>query len=142
MNVLDYWPKLRTVDAAIPESAAYFLQQAVESSHAPVAQIIVSASAVDAMLREKSLKDGSLDARIKQAVATGLIAPSLGEWAHEVRLDANEQRHVDEAACRPTALDSKETLEFALALAEALFVLPARIDRERQHKKGVDPAPR
>src|SRR5437870_1656655 len=61
-----------------------------------------------------------------------LITAEMAEWAHEVRLDANAQRHADRAATRPTGEDARRCIEFALALAEFLFVLPARVKRGRQ----------
>jgi len=55
----------------------------------------------------------------------------LAEWAHEVRLDANSQRHADESAPLPTKEEAEKTIEFAKALAEFLFVLPAMVSRGR-----------
>jgi hypothetical protein len=93
---------------------------------------MLAASAVDAMLKEKGLKDGSLYNRIEQAAANHLITPGMAEWAHEVRLDANDQRHADENAPLPTSDDAQRIVEFASALAEFLFVLPARVQRGRE----------
>lgn len=45
------------------------------------------------------------------------------------RLDANDQRHADQAASMPNAADAKRSTDFALALGQFLFVLPARISR-------------
>ena len=53
----------------------------------------------------------------------------MDEWAHDVRLDANEQRHADEAATLPGEGDAKRYVDFSLALAEFLSVLPARVHR-------------
>jgi H2-forming N5,N10-methylenetetrahydromethanopterin dehydrogenase-like enzyme len=48
-------------------------------------------------------------------------------WAHEIRLAANDERHpdLDDA----TTDDAQQCVEFALALGQNLFVLPARITR-------------
>ena len=88
---------------------------------------MVSASAVDAMLKKKKLKDGTLFERIDQAAKDNLITPDMAQWAHQVRLDANDQRHADEDAPLPEMEDAQRCLDFALALAEVLFVLPARV---------------
>lgn len=53
----------------------------------------------------------------------------MAQWAHEIRLDANEQRHVDVSATLPTEKDAKLTFDFAVAFAEYLFVLPAKVSR-------------
>ena len=53
----------------------------------------------------------------------------MAHWAHEVRLDANDQRHADQAADLPTTEDAKRVIDFASAFAEFLFVLPSRVQR-------------
>jgi hypothetical protein len=93
---------------------------------------MLSASAVDAMLKIKGYNEGSLYHRIEQAVSDHLITNEMATWAHEVRLDANDQRHADEAAALPTSQDALRVLEFASALAEFLFVLRGRIQRGLQ----------
>src|SRR2546425_1148696 len=91
------YPSAQTLDdEAIPLNARTYLNQAVDSQHAPAGAVMLAASAVDAMLKAKGYKDGSLNSRIKKAVADHLITKEMGQWAHEVRLDANEQRHADE----------------------------------------------
>lgn len=90
---------------------------------------MLAASAVDAMLKAKGYKDGSLYQRIQRASDEHLITGDMATWAHQVRLDANDQRHVDEAVSLPTAEDAQRSLDFSLALAEILFVLPARVTR-------------
>jgi hypothetical protein len=95
---------------------------------------MLAASAVDSMLKIKGYKEGSLYARIEKAVEDQLITKEMATWAHEVRLDANDQRHVDEAAVLPTPEDAKRAIDFALALAQFLFVLPAQVQR------GIDAA--
>jgi hypothetical protein len=59
----------------------------------------------------------------------------VGDWAHDVRLDANDQRHADLAAIPPTFEDAKRCLEFAKALADILFVLPARVTRGKANAR-------
>ncbi|MNW06866.1 hypothetical protein D3C71_2033470 [compost metagenome] len=55
----------------------------------------------------------------------------MAAWAHEVRLDANDQRHDDEDGALPDEADARKSIEFATALAQFLFVLPARVARGR-----------
>jgi hypothetical protein len=88
---------------------------------------MLSASSIDAMLKEKGYKDGSLYGRIKKASEDHLITEGMSEWAHQIRLEANDQRHADESASLPTEEDAKRILEFAFALAEFLFVLPNKV---------------
>jgi hypothetical protein len=120
-------PAIDNVAESIPEKPRSLLSQAKSSLVAPAGSVMLSASAIDSMLKERGLVDGSLYKRIDGAVASHLITQDMADWAHYVRLDANDQRHADVAATLPTIDDAKKCLDFALALAEVLFVLPARV---------------
>ena len=89
-------------------------------------------SSVDAMLKEKNYKDGSLYKRIDEAAKDHLITSEMAEWAHEVRLDANDQRHADESTELPTQAEAEKCIDFTKALGEFLFVLPSRVERGRK----------
>jgi len=128
-EVLEFHPKLESVDTAIPEPSRNYLEQAVDSLHAPAGSVMLCASAVDAMLKSKSYAEGSLYFRIDQAMTDHLITAEMAQWAHEVRLDANAQRHADEAAPLPSAEDAKRAVDFVFALGEFLFVLPSKVRR-------------
>ena len=86
----------------------------------------------------KRYKEGKFNTRIKEAEAVHLITPEMALWAHEVRLDSNDQRHADENAPLPTREEAEKTIEFAKALAQFLFVLPAMVSRGRG-APGPDP---
>src|SRR5471030_520322 len=87
--VREIFPKTETVDDAIPKTARTYLTQAMQSLHAPAGAVMLAASAVDAMLKEKNYKTGNLYSRIEKAVADHVITGDMAKWAHEVRLDAN-----------------------------------------------------
>ena len=103
----------------------------MDSLHAPSGAQILAASAVDAMLKKMGFKEGKLNDRIKQAEDIHLITPEMALWAHDVRLDSNNQRHADENTPLPSNKDAEKTIEFAKALAQFLFVLPAMVSRGR-----------
>ena len=128
-SVIESYPKSPAVDTSVPTPASDYLAQALESLHTPAGAVMLAASAVDAMLKAKGHTEGGLYARIDAAVEEGLITEGMGRWAHEVRLDANEPRHADEEAPLPTDQRARKGVDFTLALAEILFVLPARIER-------------
>lgn len=127
--VQEYFPSSTEVNGDIPGKAKTFLEQAVASVHAPAGAVMLAASSVDAMLKEKGYIDRSLYNRIEQAVHDNLLTSEMATWAHEVRLDANDQRHVDNNVDLPNEGDAKKVIDFATAIAEYLFVLPARIQR-------------
>jgi hypothetical protein len=123
------YPSTEKVDENIPVPAQDYLQQALNSIHAPAGAVMLASSAVDAMLKLKGYVEGSLYKRIGQASQNHLITEDMAKWAHEVRLDANEQRHADEQFKLPDEHDAKKAVDFVLALGEILFVLPSRIER-------------
>jgi hypothetical protein len=127
----EVYPSAPTVDDALPPRAKSYLQQALNSMHAPSGAVMLAASSVDAMLKAKGYSDGSLYSRIDKAAKEHLITDEMAAWAHEVRLDANDQRHADDSGELPDDKDARRTVEFATALAQLLFVLPARVARGR-----------
>ena len=127
--VQGHYPTVTTVDQDIPERPRAYLKQAKESLHAPAGAVMLAASAVDSMLKAKGLLEGSLYTRIDKAAADHVITQDMAAWAHAVRLDANDQRHADDAASLPTEADAKRVIAFASTLAQLMFVLPSRVAR-------------
>ena len=128
-DILEQYPSGTDVDAAIPDRARAYLDQAINSLSAPAGAVMLAASAVDAMLKAKNFKEGSLYTRIDKAASEHLITAEMAVWAHDVRLDANDQRHADDEVSLPIIADAKRAVDFALALAQFLFVLPTRVQR-------------
>jgi hypothetical protein len=131
----EIYPQTSSLSDDIPPKAAAFLAQATESLHAPSGAVMLCASSVDAMLKEKGLKKGNLYSRIEEAARSGLITKEMAAWAHEVRLDANDERHADDNAGLPNEEDAKKCIDFVRALADFMFVLPARVERGRSSAK-------
>ncbi len=136
--VTEIYPSVEELDDAIPERAKAYLEQARNSLNAPAGAIMLSASSIDAMLKEINLKEGSLYKRIDQARNHGTITASMAEWAHEIRLEANDQRHADEDADLPNENDARHVIQFAEALAQFLFIFPARVKRGINNAKSDD----
>ena len=137
--IIDVIPKQQLVDKDIPAKAAAFLRQAVDSLHSPSGAIMLCASSVDAMLKEKGYKTGTLNARIDKAAANGVITKEMAQWAHDIRLDANDERHADAAATLPTEKDAGKCIAFVRALAMFTFVLPAMVERGRADATKAKP---
>ena len=126
------------IDSSIPSRAREYLKQASETIHAPAGSIMLAASSVDSMLKDKGYTSGNLYSRINSAKEDHLITEGMAEWAHEVRLDANDQRHADQSADLPNEEDARRVIEFAKSLAEFLFVLPSRVQRGLSSAKQTD----
>lgn len=129
LEVGEIFPSTPAVDQDLPARAKAYLEQAFMSLSAPAGAVMLAASAVDAMLKEKQYKEGSLYTRIDKAATDHVITADMAEWAHQVRLDANDQRHADGTSMLPKQVDAQRAIEFAAALGTFLFVLPARVRR-------------
>jgi hypothetical protein len=129
MPVTECYPEVKGVSEEIPEAARRFLKQAIETQFSPDASIMTCASAVDAMLQAKGLVDGTLNERINRAAGDHLITPEMAQWAHQIRLDANDRRHANASTKPPTGDDARRCVDFAVALGDFLFVLPSRVTR-------------
>lgn len=123
------FPSSKAIPADFPPKASALLEQALASIHAPAGSVMLAASAVDAMLKGKGYSEGSLYSRIDKAMEDHVITREMAQWAHAVRLDANDQRHADEDADLPTEDDAIRCIDFVRALGEFLFTLPARVAR-------------
>ena len=128
-DIYEYYPNSKTIDESIPSPSKEYLFQALDSLHAPAGCIMLCASSVDSMLKIKEYKEGSLYSRINKAAEDHLITDEMSKWAHEVRLDTNDQRYPNEDVELPKYEDAQKTLDFVLALAEYLFVLPSKVKR-------------
>ncbi|MGV1821318.1 DUF4145 domain-containing protein [Agrobacterium sp. CG160-95] len=123
------FPAPKTAHEDIPDVARNFLQQAFNVLHAPDAAAVMAGSAVDAMLKSKEYVEGSLYTRIDQALTDGVLTQGMADWAHSVRLGSNRPRHADENSPHVSYEEAKQSVEFAEALGNFLFVLTARIER-------------
>lgn len=133
-KVIAIYPSPKVADQAIPDLARSYLQQAYETLHAPDAAVMLAASCVDALLKERGYVDGNLFPRINKAVEDHILTADMGEWAHEVRLGSNRPRHADQNRPNATHAEAQQSVEFAEALAHFLFVIPART------QKGIEKA--
>lgn len=129
------FPDAKTAHTDIPEPARTFLQQAFETLHAPDAAAVMAGSAVDAMLKNYGLVDGSLYKRIDEALQKNMLTQGMADWAHEVRLGSNRPRHADANKPHVTPDEARQSVEFAEALGNFLYVLTARISRGLEDAK-------
>jgi hypothetical protein len=125
------WPKQMILPTEIPDRARKALSEAVKIiGAAPSASIIQTQRAVELMLHEKGVTVGKkivFNDKIKEAADKQIIIPAMVDWANEIRWAATDERHLNVDDATPD--DAQQCVEFALALAQNLFVLPARITR-------------
>ncbi|MEI5681375.1 MULTISPECIES: DUF4145 domain-containing protein [unclassified Mesorhizobium] len=140
MKALRVWPDAKTAHEDIPQPARTFLQQAYETLQAPDAAAVMAGSAVDGMLKAIGYEKGSLYERIDQALTANLLTQGMADWAHSVRLGSNRPRHADKDRPHVTPDEAKQSVDFAEALGNFLFVLTARIDRGIKAAEAAEPA--
>jgi hypothetical protein len=128
-KIAEIIPEPTSAHKDLPPIAKRFLQQAMDSLHAPDAAAVMAGSAVDAMLKDRGFREESLYARIDKAKDSNLLTESMAEWAHSVRLGSNRPRHADEDKPHVSIEEARQSVEFSEALGNFLFVLTARIAR-------------
>lgn len=134
-GIFKFHPEHKKISPEIKGKAFSFLKQAKETMHAPSGSIMLSNSAIDDMLKQKGYEKGRLVDRIDQAADEHLITKDMALWAHEVRFESNDERHADKEEKLPSTEEANLLFEFAMAFAEYLFVLPARIKRGKEASK-------
>ena len=136
VRTLEIWPKPEfELDVSIDPRVRKYLKQARGSLAQPDGSVMLCASALDIMLTKVGINktnNNNLASRIRRAAQEHIITDDMAEWAHEIRMVANDSRHPEENAEDLTITDAKQSLEFATVLAELLFVLPARVTRGRE----------
>ncbi|HOB13947.1 MAG TPA: DUF4145 domain-containing protein, partial [Novosphingobium sp.] len=130
--IVQIYPDVWEASELVPDAVRNYLSQAHRTLSAPDASVVMSASSIDAMLKDNNLSEGSLYTRIDQAVTNGILTQKMADWAHRVRLDANNPRHADASTPHMTADDAKRAFDFANALTEYLYLLPSRMPPEAQ----------
>ena len=130
--ITNVWPPPIVVDNSVPSRARDYLTQAIKSRHSPSGAVMLASAAIDSMLKNKGLVDGSLYSRIDKAANDHLITAEMAAWAHEVRLDGNDERNADETVPMPAQVEADKAIEFATALGRFLYELPAMVTRGRK----------
>lgn len=96
---------------------------------------VMARSALQFVVREKGAKKGSLKEQIDDLGAKGVLHPLMQDWAHEVRLLANESAHPEAPAPPPaTPQDARDIVDFLDYLMFYLYDLPQQISEYRQRK--------
>lgn len=135
-GLLSLYPTTDAVDEELPERAKQYLGQAIGSLHAPDGAVMLAGSAVDAMLKDKNYKEGTVYARIDAAVIDHVLTEEMGKWANEVRLDSNRPRHSDDNDPHASSAEARQAIEFVKTLGLVLYVLPSRVE-----SRGLEKSP-
>jgi len=125
-TITEMYPASKSLDEAIPKTAREYLTQAYNSIRAPAGAIMLAASSVDAMLKTQKYTGDGLVSRVEKAAENGIVPQDLVTWAHQVRLESNDDPG-DAGFKMPTQKEARQVIDFALVLAEFMFVLPKKM---------------
>ena len=106
------------------------------------AAIVIARSALLFVVRDKGAKGKTLFDQIDDLANRGVLHPMMKDWAHEVRLLANDSAHPDApipAHVKPE--DAKDILNFLDLILLYLYDLPKQIENYRQRKKPASRTP-
>jgi len=98
------------------------------------AAALMARSAVQLVARSHKATGKNLKEEIDDLAAKGLILPSMKDFAHEVRVLANEGTHPQPGTKGTSEKDAKDVVEFLSFLMTVMYNLPEQIKEYRKRK--------
>jgi hypothetical protein len=98
--------------------------------------------AVQAAIRNLGANPGNVKAEIDELGKAGVLAPSLVQWAHEVRVLAQVAAHPDEDEPPVSAEDARDAVEFTKLFLTYVYSIPAEIEELRERRRTAVTPPK
>jgi hypothetical protein len=98
------------------------------------AAALMARSAIQLVARSSGAEGVNIKAEIDDLAAKGVLLPIMREWAHEVRLIANEGTHPKPGTAGTDEKDAKDVVEFLSFLMSVMYDLPKQIEDYRKRK--------
>lgn len=99
------------------------------------AAAIMARSALQFVVVERGAAGGNLKAQIEDLTAQGVLHPLMKDWAHELRLLANESAHpAQDSSAPPDPQDVRDIVNFLDSFLLYLYDLPAQIRNYRSRR--------
>ena len=130
---LHWWPAADAqVSIDVPVQISEVFQEAVRAVHAecPRASAVMARRTLEAITVDKGETTGVLAERLKKLAASGVLLPTLADWAKEVRLVGNTGAHFDPIDS-VTKKDAEQLIAFVRELLRYLYELPAELVRRK-----------
>jgi hypothetical protein len=99
-----------------------------------IAAALMARSAIQLVARKAGGKGSNLKQEIDDLAAKSLILPIMQEWAHEVRVLANEGTHPQPQTVGTSEKDAKDVVEYLSFLMQVMYNLPLQIKEYRGRK--------
>jgi hypothetical protein len=106
-------------------------------ANCPRAAAVMARRTLEAVCADKKETQGTLAQRLESLRASGVLLPTLADWAKEVRLIGNAGAHFDPIQT-VTIEDAGQLAAFVTELLKYLYELPGELARRRG---GKTPAP-
>ena len=130
---IHWWPSAAAhVSPDVPNEIAQVFQEAVQALHAecPRASAVMARRTLEAVTVDKGASGKTLFERLNNMAASGVLPPTLADWAKEVRLVGNTGAHFDPITT-VSKEDSAQLISFVRELLKYLYELPAELARRR-----------
>ena len=101
------------------------------------AAALMARSAIQLAARAHGATGKNLKEEIDDLAAKGKILPVMQEWAHEVRVLANEGTHPKPGTTGTGEKDAKDTVEYLGFLMRVMYDVPDQIKRYRTRKSAT-----
>lgn len=123
-KVTEIYPQSKIADQSLPSDIRQLWQTALDNLRDPEKSINCILKVIKSMLSDQDLTTGSILERLNQAEKKHLFSKELLEWAYEINCleDCDQKRKKNYLPS-----EEKNLVNFTLALAEFLYILPAKI---------------
>jgi hypothetical protein len=128
-----WWPLPQAKKSAdVPSDIADALAEAATALAAGCyrASAVMARRTLEAVTADQGESNGTLATRLAALSSKGVLQPTLGDWAKEVRLVGNTGAHFDPIDTVPKE-DAEQLLSFVQELLRYLYELPAELNRRR-----------
>lgn len=130
---IHWWPLPQAKKSAdVPNDIAEALAEAATALAAGCyrASAVMARRTVEAVTVDQGESNGTLATRLAALSSRGVLQPTLGDWAKEVRLVGNAGAHFDPIDTVQKD-DAEQLLSFVQELLHYLYELPAELNRRR-----------
>jgi hypothetical protein len=129
-----WWPLPgTTAHPAVPAeiASAFGEAQLTLSANCPRASAVMARRTLEAIAEDKGQASGTLAQRLERLKQSGLLHPTLADWATEVRLIGNKGAHFDPLH-DVSRDDAAQLVKFTGELLRFLYILPSELDARRK----------
>ncbi len=123
------------VNPEIPDKLKEALYESIlcHKARSHTATVIMCRRTLEGFCSHMGIQERSLEKSIKRLNDLGLVNSQLYEWANELRLAGNEAAHnID---IQFSELDSKDILDFTIAILDYTFSFKIKFDRFKKRKE-------